>query len=213
MVGPPNAGKSTLLNRLAGRDAAMTSEIEGTTRDVIEVRMDLNGLPVTVLDTAGIRSSEDVLEEQGIARGQARAHLADVRIHLSPEGEFEKTVEGDGLDLFVRSKADQGGFDDEDAISAETGYGVSRLLDKVESYLNEKIADAGIATRERHAAALRTADSLLRDVIQSLDDETFVEDLVADDLRRAIRSLDSLIGRVDVENVLDEIFSSFCIGK
>jgi len=106
LVGPPNAGKSTLLNRLAGRDAAMTSELAGTTRDVIEVRLDLNGLPVTMLDTAGLRDSSDHLEEMGIRRGQERAALADIRVHLSEDGTFSHDKAASGLDIFVQSKSD-----------------------------------------------------------------------------------------------------------
>jgi len=103
LVGPPNSGKSTLLNRLAGRDAAITSDIAGTTRDVLEVRMDLDGLPVTVLDTAGLRESSDVLEEIGIARGQARAAQADVRVHLVETESDGHSKMFDGFDVHVMS--------------------------------------------------------------------------------------------------------------
>lgn len=214
LVGPPNSGKSTLLNRLAGRDAAITSDIAGTTRDVIEVRMDLDGLPVTILDTAGIRESADALEEIGIARGRARAKAADVRIHLIGLDDARLKAQDDGLDLFVVSKADLlGPTVPDDAISAVTGQGVDQLLNVISTYLGDQIAGAGVATRTRHEAALLTAAEALDFVAGSLGDAAFPVDLLAEDLRRAIRALDSLIGRVDVENVLGEIFSSFCIGK
>lgn len=213
LIGPPNSGKSTLLNRLAGRDAAITSDIAGTTRDVIEVSMDLNGLPVTVLDTAGLRDSADKLENIGIQRGLDRANSADVRVHLSPEGDFDGTGFEFGLDLFIRSKSDISDVNEQDSISGITGEGVSSLMDTIGAYLQEQVASAGVATRQRHEKALRVADEALHNVINGLDNTALPVDLLSDELRQAIRSLDSLIGRVDVENVLDEIFSSFCIGK
>lgn len=213
LVGPPNAGKSTLLNRLAGREAAITSEIAGTTRDVIEVKMDLNGLPVTVLDTAGLRKGADELEEIGIERGRARALNADVRVHLSVDGQFDETLGADGLDLFVWSKSDLGVSGEGLSLSAKTAAGVEEMLDKISEYLSGQVAGAGVATRQRHEAALNSASIKLEGVLTSLDDQSLPVDLVAEDLRQSIRSLDALIGRVGVENLLDEIFSSFCIGK
>jgi len=213
LVGPPNAGKSTLLNRLAGRDAAITSDLAGTTRDVLEVRLDLNGLPVTILDTAGLRDASDQLEEMGIQRGIARAALADVRVHLSPDGQFSSSLEAEGLDLFVQSKADLDKTDVDFLVSAKTGEGIEELLARIEGHLSSKLMTAGIATRERHAVALRKAEASLNVVIEALHTGDILPDLLADELIQAIRALDSLIGRVDVENVLDEIFSSFCIGK
>jgi tRNA modification GTPase len=213
LVGPPNSGKSTLLNRLAGREAAITSDIAGTTRDVIEVRMDLDGLPVTVLDTAGLRDSDDVLEGIGIERGIARAQAADVRVHLLDK-EFNQFPAGDvGLDIYLKPKADLSETELENAISGVTGLGVDRLLNQVSAYLQDQVAGAGVATRTRHQIALETAASALQAVMTGLEDGHFPVDLLAEDLRTSIRALDSLIGRVDVENVLGEIFSSFCIGK
>ncbi|MCF2906034.1 tRNA uridine-5-carboxymethylaminomethyl(34) synthesis GTPase MnmE [Octadecabacter sp. CECT 8868] len=214
LVGPPNSGKSTLLNRLAGREAAITSNIAGTTRDVIEVRMDLDGLALTVLDTAGLRSSDDELEEIGIARGRERAAAADVRIHLLETSDSERVSGSDGLDIFVLSKVDS--CADEPSIlgiSGVTGQGVDELLEQVSLYLGNLIAGAGVATRSRHEKALTAAAGALVDVSRSLGAGDKPVDLLAEDLRVAIRSLDSLIGRIDVENVLGEIFSSFCIGK
>lgn len=213
LVGPPNSGKSTLLNRLAGREAAITSDIAGTTRDVIEVRMDLEGLPVTILDTAGLRDSDDVLEGIGIERGRVRAQSADVRVHLLESDPVETLSAGDGLDIFVRSKADLKEDGTVGAISGKTGLGVDLLLEQITLYLQGQIAGAGVATRTRHQIALRKASSALQTVTQGLAVDGMPVDLLAEDLRTAIRALDSLIGRVDVENVLSEIFSSFCIGK
>ncbi|MBT5294794.1 MAG: tRNA uridine-5-carboxymethylaminomethyl(34) synthesis GTPase MnmE [Octadecabacter sp.] len=213
LVGPPNSGKSTLLNRLAGRDAAITSDIAGTTRDVIEVKMDLEGLPVTVLDTAGLRSSTDVLEEIGIERGKLRAQAADVRVHLVDDPTVHEGDEGVGLDIWVQSKRDSRVDPAANGISGLTGDGVDQLLAQISRYLGEQVAGAGTATRTRHEQTLSKANVALKDVLDGLLTNDTPVDLLAEDLRLAIRALDSLIGRVDVENVLGEIFSSFCIGK
>jgi len=213
LVGPPNSGKSTLLNRLAGREAAITSDIAGTTRDVIEVRMDLDGLPVTVLDTAGLRESDDVLEGIGIERGRARAEKADVRVHLLDSAPDQSVKNVDGLDIFLKSKSDLANDESERAISGLTGLGVDRLLEQISFYLRDQVAGAGVATRTRHQIALEKAATALQTVKMGLENGDLPIDLLAEDLRTAIRALDSLIGRVDVENVLGEIFSSFCIGK
>lgn len=213
LVGLPNSGKSTLLNRLAGRDAAMTSDIAGTTRDVIEVRMDLDGFPLTFLDTAGVRDSNDVLEELGIERGIARAKVADVRVHLVSDLEKPVFESSDGLDLIYLAKADLVDGDVKRGISGRTGIGVERLLAEISAYLQGQVARSGVATRERHRLALVKSAKILLGVVDNLSFEEAMVDLIADDLRNAILALDSLIGRVDVEHVLDDIFSSFCIGK
>ena len=212
LVGPPNSGKSTLLNRLAGREAAITSEIAGTTRDVIEVRMDLGGLPVTILDTAGLRYSDDILEEIGIKRGRQRAEAADLRIHLSADTTAGRV--STETDIYVRSKSDLSGPDsDALQISALTGEGVDALTDLVASLLANQAMGGGIATRLRHQEALQKASASLTDVLSNLENSDFPVDMLAEDLRTAIRSLDVLVGRIDVESVLGEIFASFCIGK
>ncbi|MBT8411394.1 MAG: tRNA uridine-5-carboxymethylaminomethyl(34) synthesis GTPase MnmE [Octadecabacter sp.] len=212
LVGPPNSGKSTLLNRLAGREAAITSEIAGTTRDVIEVRMDLGGLPVTILDTAGLRDSDDILEEIGIERGRQRAEAADLRIHLSADPDLRNT--STDVDIFVHSKSDlHAPADGALNISALTGAGVDALTDLVASRLSGLATGGGIATRLRHQEALLNASENLKYVLLNIENADFPVDLLAEDLRTAIRSLDVLVGRIDVENVLGEIFASFCIGK
>ena len=210
IVGAPNVGKSTLLNRLAGRDAAITSEIAGTTRDVIEVKLDLKGLPVTFLDTAGLRESQDEIESLGIARGQERASRADLRIYMLGDGDEmpQDIVIGD---VVVQARADERNL--EDGLSAKTGQGVDRLVDDVASELSKRTANVGVAMRARHREALSSALGFLskaRDDVQSGLD---MADLIAEDLRSAIRAVEALVGRIDVEDLLDEIFSSFCIGK
>ena len=150
IIGAPNAGKSTLLNRLAGRDVAITSEIAGTTRDVIEVRMDLDGLPVTLLDTAGLRVTEDVVEGLGVAR--ARAETADLRIYLLSPGEVMDAAVGPD-DIVVRGKADlteETGL----SVSGKTGAGVDALISQVSARLQDRVGNIGIAMRERHRTAM-----------------------------------------------------------
>ena len=211
IVGAPNVGKSTLLNALAGRDAAITSEYAGTTRDVIEVRMDLGGLPVTLLDTAGLRETEDKVEEIGIARARQRAALADLRVFLI-EGDDKPDFEPETSDIVLRAKADLL-KDKSGAISGASGEGVSNLIERITRVLSDRAASIGIATRERHRIAmLRAVDALQAAERFTLAGEDMT-DLAAEELRTAIRALDSLVGRIDVENVLDEIFASFCLGK
>lgn len=210
IVGPPNAGKSTLLNTLAGREAAITSEIAGTTRDVIEVRMDLAGLPVTFLDTAGLREAQDDIENIGIERARARAGDADLRIILREAPDAAPAMAPQPGDVVVVPKADiiPGGD-----ISAVTGQGIDALMERVTEELQGRAAGVGAAIRARHAAAMRRAAEALEIAQDRLKTSPDMTELVAEDLRSAVRALDSLVGRVDVEHILDEIFASFCIGK
>ena len=211
IIGAPNVGKSTMLNRFAGRDVAIASEVAGTTRDVIEVQMDLEGLPVTLLDTAGVRDTDDVVEGLGVARAVERAERADFRIHLSLEpGTMADVADADNL--IVQAKSDLHDWSGL-GISGKTGDGVDQLIGRVTARLQEKVGQIGVAMRERHRVAMLRATEYLDQAMTALEDEDAMTDLVAEDLRAAIRAVDSIVGRVDVEQVLDEIFSSFCIGK
>jgi tRNA modification GTPase len=211
IVGSPNVGKSTLLNALAGREAAITSEFAGTTRDVIEVRMDLGGLPVTLLDTAGMRETQDEVESIGIDRAKQRAKLADLRVFLIEEGQMpELSPEPD--DIILRAKGDLL-ENSEGAISGKTGIGVSELINQVTQVLTGRASNSGLATRARHADAMTRGLSALESAVSLLPQGEDYTDIAAEELRTAIRALDSLVGRIDVENVLDEIFASFCLGK
>ncbi len=210
IIGPPNVGKSTLLNAIAGRDAAITSEFAGTTRDVIEVRMDLRGLPVTLLDTAGLRESEDVVENIGIARAKDRAEQADLRIFLH-DGKASDSVRPKPGDIVVRGKADLNG--DVRGVSGLTGAGVDDLVNRVAEVLEKRTRASQTAIRARHRAAIDAAHGALGRAYDMIKGDTAHAEIVAEELRTAIRALDSLIGRVDVEDLLDEIFSSFCLGK
>ncbi|MFD0910981.1 tRNA uridine-5-carboxymethylaminomethyl(34) synthesis GTPase MnmE [Ruegeria arenilitoris] len=211
IVGPPNAGKSTLLNALAGREAAITSEYAGTTRDIIEVRMDLAGLPVTLLDTAGLRETEDHVEGLGIALARKRAENADLRVFLTEDPEALGIGMQSG-DIQVLPKSDLRS-DGTEGVSGKTGQGIDRLIHNISVVLRDRTARSGIATRERHRVAMLKSSAALSEALRVLDSGPDLYDIAAEELRTAIRALESLVGRVDVENLLDEIFASFCLGK
>lgn len=210
IVGPPNAGKSTLLNALAGRDAAITSEFAGTTRDVIEVRMDLAGLAVTFLDTAGLRKTDDHIEGIGIERALSRANGADLRVFLSIEdssypGLFEKPD-----DIRISGKADLSGGE---GVSGKTGKGVSSLVRNISRVLSDRAQGAVTATHERHRIAIEQGIGALESARAEVLQDSERSEFAAEELRTVVRKLDAIVGRVDVEHLLDEIFSSFCLGK
>jgi tRNA modification GTPase len=215
VFGLPNSGKSSLLNALAKRDVAIVSEIAGTTRDVVEVSLDLGGYPVIVADTAGIRDTEDRIESDGVRRALARAESADIKLALL-DASAEKPL--DGLpkdiqpDLVVWNKTDIGQPpSDGIAISAKTGEGIPALLSTISrlcaKLLESKSNDAPL-TRARHRAHLENALAALSRSGTVPDRELFGEDL-----RLALRSLGRITGRVDIEHILDVVFREFCIGK
>ena len=210
IVGAPNLGKSTLLNYLVGRDAAITSNVSGTTRDIIEVKLDLRGLPVTILDTAGIRISDDKLEEIGISRALERSSLSDLRIVLTEDGKYPPGLKRRDTDIICIAKDDQG---NRGGVSGKTGAGIDRLKNNIWDILNDKTQYVGIATRERHKSSMVNAKKFLVNAIVSLRDGPEYYDITAEEIRAATSALDSLIGRIGVEDVLDEVFSSFCLGK
>ena len=204
IIGPPNVGKSSLLNRIGQREIALVTNIAGTTRDVLELRTDLRGLPVTFLDTAGMRDSDDPVESMGIQRARERADMADLRIHLSESGENTEPVR-DG-DIVLRSKADLTGGNGV-SVSARTGEGVAELLDIVYDRLRVRAADSGLVGHKRQAEALARA-------LVALEVESdLLPEFLAEALRQAAQSLAAMVGRIGAEDYLDEIFASFCIGK
>ena len=229
IAGPPNAGKSTLLNRIARRDVAIVSPYAGTTRDVIEVHLDLEGFPVTLLDTAGIRDSEDPVEREGVARARARAAEADLVLWLT-ENEGANPASG-GLNAeiwHIRTKKDvrprkkveadvRGASSSEQPhfyeLSATSGEGVDRLLSDLAEYARKTLEsrEPALITRERQRNLLEKSEESLRRAI--LRGEEGQEDLFAEELRLAGQSLGRITGRVDVEDILDVIFRDFCIGK
>ena len=209
VVGAPNSGKSTLINALAKRDVALTSERPGTTRDVLEVRMDLGGLAVTILDTAGLRDSQDEIEVAGIQRARERARAADLRLYLDGSAQAHGLQMERG-DLVLHGKCDLSrgaGLN----VSGKTGEGLEEMLAAVRDELGRRAAAGGLATRDRHRRALLAASGHAEAALERLDGGEV--ELVADDLRAARMELDGLVGRVDVEEILGHIFSSFCIGK
>lgn len=206
VIGPPNAGKSSLLNRIAKREVALVSDVAGTTRDIIELRLDLRGLAVTLLDTAGLREAQDKIESLGIDRARGRAAAADLRLHLSPDGKIDKFLWQDG-DLRVISKADLNECQEGLAVSSVTGQGLNMLLDRVFEILSGQTAGAALVSHQRQVNALIEA----RD---GLDQVSLVPpEILAEAIRRSALSLDRLLGRISAEDYLDVIFTSFCIGK
>jgi tRNA modification GTPase len=218
IVGPPNAGKSSLLNRLARREAAITSPIAGTTRDVIEVAIDLAGYPVVLADTAGLRDSVDSVEREGLRRALARAEVAELRLFVFDAGRPGDAAGAEawpGPDTLVIANkidlvADRGGLPPGAlAVSALTGEGIADLVAALASRVVEDYQIAApLLTRARHREALQTAaEALQRSLAAPLPE------LRGEDLRLAWRSLGHITGRVGVEDLLDVIFADFCLGK
>ena len=211
--GPPNAGKSTLVNALASKNIAIVSSIAGTTRDLIETQLDFDGLPVTLIDTAGLREGKDDIEIQGIARARQRLAQADLGLWLMPPGFDEDPPSGPDW-IRIRTKADLP-FVETDilAISVLTGQGMDQLRDVLKIEIEQRLGSGdALVTRERQKQALTRA---LLSLSQALDGLKYGRgtELVAEDLRIAARHFGEIIGVVGVESMLDTLFSQFCIGK
>ena len=243
IVGHPNVGKSSLLNALAQDDVAIVSHVEGTTRDSLSIRMDLGGFAVTIYDTAGIRVTEDDIEREGVRRARARAENANLRLYIydasqpasldlnevekmslsANEGQLGGVGKGLEATLLIANKSDllcaalRG--DDGPAlpyrrlyVSARSGEGLAELKTELTQVVAEALAssDAPALTRARHRSALEDCRaSLVRFETSTATDPA----LLAEDLRMAVRALGRITGRVDVEDMLDVVFSQFCIGK
>lgn len=218
VIGPPNAGKSSLVNALARRDVAIVAVTPGTTRDVIEVRMDLGGYPVTLADTAGLRSASEAVEAEGVRRALARADTAELVLLLLDGSAFDPMA---GLppatraDLTVWNKSDlrwpeaRKGL----AISLKSGDGLDALVAALTAKVRDRLESPGEApalTRRRHRHALEQAAHALETALAAPADRP---ELLAEDLRLALRALGRLTGRVDIEELLDAVFKDFCIGK
>ena len=236
IAGPPNVGKSTLMNQLARREVAIVSPHAGTTRDIIEVQLDLDGYPVTVIDTAGIRETDDPVEREGVRRARARAAEADLVLWLIDATHEKDFDEGKAPVWMVRNKIDLDQVESDAAglrldvaihrrsasvleqtsadfaISASRGDGIAELISALVAFAQSYFGsgEGGLISRERQR-------KLLEQTVVSLQRSTSViehgEELAAEDLRIAARSLGQLLGRVDVEDLLDVIFRDFCIGK
>jgi tRNA modification GTPase len=226
ITGPPNVGKSTLMNALARREVAIVSPHAGTTRDVIEVQLDLDGYPVTVIDTAGIRATDDPVEQEGVRRARARAAEADLVLWLVDGERGESEHEGAAPAWIVRNKIDLDASGAEGAspaanpgepgprfaISANRGDGVPELIAALVEFARDYFGsdEGALIGRARQRKLLQQTEASLQ---RSIDAVGEGEELAAEDLRMAAQSLGRLLGRVDVEDILDVIFREFCIGK
>jgi len=217
IAGPPNVGKSTLMNAIAGRDVSIVSASPGTTRDPVEIHLDLRGFPVSLVDTAGLRESDDPIENEGILRARRRVREADLTLWLSDRAEPAALGSGEakGPVLPVRTKIDLAGGDSPSspiAVSARTGQGIDRLLNTIADFAEQQLSgpSPALITLTRHRLAFEEALAHLQRV---LDQPDAVPELLAEDLRMAARALERIAGRVDVEDVLGAIFSRLCIGK
>jgi len=220
IAGPPNVGKSTLLNRLAERDVAIVSPVPGTTRDAIEVALDLKGVPVVLIDTAGVRETKDPVEAEGVRRALGRAKAADLVLWLVDANQKIAQVRESEREWTVHTKADLIDSDSQRqlrdqasiVISAQTGHGMDRLIERLSDVAGKLGGEPALVThaRQRHA---------LTDAVTRLEAGLLVantlgcEELFAEELRLAARALGRVTGRVDVEEVLGEIFKNFCVGK
>jgi tRNA modification GTPase len=230
IAGPPNVGKSTLMNQLARREVAIVSPHAGTTRDIIEVQLDLDGYPVTVIDTAGVRETDDPVEQEGVRRARARAGEADLVLWLTDAQDEENRPQGTAPVWMVRNKIDldpagpdalgakeppgdlrgRGGADFR--ISASRGDGVQPLIAALVTFARDYFGsgEGGLIGRARQRKLLQETAASLHRSISAVGEG---EELAAEDLRVAAHSLGRLLGRVDVEDILDVIFRDFCIGK
>lgn len=209
ILGAPNAGKSTLINALAGREIAITSDVAGTTRDVIEARLDVEGLPVTFLDTAGLRDSEDKVEQIGLERAVERALSADFRVVLeTPDWVIPDELQGK-IELSLIAKADS---ERDGGISGRTGAGISEFLQVISEHFGTRVASVKTAITARQRDGMVRAERALVEADNILVGTAELE-LAAEHVRSSLSALDSIVGRVDVEALLGEIFSRFCIGK
>ncbi len=221
ILGAPNVGKSSLLNLLSRRDAAIVSSTAGTTRDVVEVRLDLQGYPVTLADTAGLRDGGDAIEAEGVRRARDRAAQADLKLVLfdltaSPDAASRALIDSDTIVLFNKSDLNDGdmpatgGGAARYAVSVKTGAGIDPFLSALTEAVRERMgpSDTPAITRTRHRSALRDCRDALARAASASQSE-----LAAEDLRLAVRALGRITGAVDVEDLLDVIFRDFCIGK
>jgi tRNA modification GTPase len=216
IAGPPNAGKSTLLNRIARRDVAIVTATPGTTRDLLEVHLDLEGIPVTLVDTAGVREAADEAEQIGVARGRARAEAADLVLWLSPWSEPAPLPSNLPSAVAVLTKIDSApkelALDGGLQVSALTGHGLETVLATIRNRAAALLREPALVSRARHREALEAGLARIRTARTLLSDAGYPE-LVAEDLRLAARAMSRILGEVDVEDVLDRVFAGFCIGK
>ena len=229
LYGAPNAGKSSLLNALAHDDVAIVTHLAGTTRDTLKQSINIGELTLEIIDTAGIRETQDVIEQEGVKRAKDSASLADLVIHVIDDaaqtadaGQVEYQTEGN-LVLRVRNKIDQSGRTagysvsngniTEVGVSAKTGEGLSTLTATIETLLlGDGHQNSQFSARQRHVEALADANVKLKDALAAFNVHNAAE-LLSEDLKLVQSSIDSLTGKVSSDDILGQIFSSFCIGK
>ena len=229
LYGAPNAGKSSLLNALAHDDVAIVTHLAGTTRDTLKQNINIGELTLEIIDTAGIRETQDVIEQEGVKRAKDSASLADLVIHVIDDaaqtadaGQVEYQTEGN-LVLRVRNKIDQSGRTaghsvssgniTEVGVSAKTGEGLSTLTETIETLLlGDGHQNSQFSARQRHVEALADANVKLKDALAAFNVHNAAE-LLSEDLKLVQSSIDSLTGKVSSDDILGQIFSSFCIGK
>ena len=218
ILGPPNSGKSSLLNAFSQRDVSIVTEFAGTTRDLIEVRCDLEGLPVTIVDTAGFRESDDPIEAEGIKRAVERARDADLIVSLKSvdsEAEWIENYNVETIKVLTKTDLKAAVVEGHMSISTLTGCGINELMAEICARLKLQIGEeVPLIARARQKESLSSALNHLQHIISGSASNTHpATELMAEDVRQAIRALERLIGRVDVDDVLDRIFGRFCIGK
>ncbi len=210
IVGPPNVGKSSLINALAERDVAIVSNIPGTTRDALEARVVLGGVPVTLVDTAGLRETADPIEAEGVRRAFVRSEDADIVLEISDSGRFSELPSDRRIQVANKADLLRSAPDDAISVSALTGEGMDLLRDRLADLARRLTETSGPPplTRARHRAALLEALERLTGAA-----ETDLPELRGEDLRLALRAIGRITGHVGVEDILDTLFGQFCIGK
>ena len=213
IVGKPNSGKSTLINKLAKRNVAITSRISGTTRDIIELRYNLDGIPIVFLDTAGIRKSKNKIEKIGISKSLKKANKSHLRVILSENMEevLSLGLKKSSLDIVLRPKGDLKGS--EPSISGKTGKGVENLLQLIKERLSSKQITSTVINRTRHLERVNVCINYINNLKELISRDVIELELLANELRGIILNIDGLLGLIDTESMLGEIFSNFCIGK